>query len=303
MKEIELIQSYEKSFPVRDLRKMLGIGKTDSYWILKNRDIQTVTINGKIRILKDSFWNWYSNQTKYHIIGGPEPGEALKADSYSVHDLMELLDISESIAYTLIAKEVFDVFKVDYQMRITKESFEGWYPTQDKYRLAEDRAADSEILAKTYSMPEIGRMLGLHRNTVYSIMKSPKVEIVCVAGQKRVTISSFESWYSSQSRYQKIEASEANNLNTIEPDPEVSSTLLESKRTDLQKETSDLQKDIYRLEDLMTALGISRKAAYRLIQSGDIISVKAGKSYMIPASEYKRYIEGRTENGIDHSEE
>jgi excisionase family DNA binding protein len=53
----------------------------------------------------------------------------------------------------------------------------------------------------------------------------------------------------------------------------------------------------------MTALGISRKVAYRLIQSGDIIAVKAGKSYIIPASEYRRYIERRTKNGLDHSEE
>lgn len=97
MKEIELIQAYRKSFPVRELRKMLGIKKTDSYWILKNRDIQTVKVNGKIRILKDSFWNWYSNQTKYHIIDGPEPGEALRAVSYSVRDLIELLDISKYI--------------------------------------------------------------------------------------------------------------------------------------------------------------------------------------------------------------
>ena len=303
MKEIELIQAYGKSFPVRELRKMLGIKKTDSYWILKNRDIQTVTVNGKIRILKESFWNWYNNQTKYHIIGGPEPGEALKADSYSVHDLMELLDISEYIAYTLIAKEIFDVIKVDYQMRITKESFESWYPTQDKYRLAEDRAADSEIIAQTYSMPEIGRMLGLHRNTVYSIMKSPRVEIVCVAGQKRVSISSFEKWYSSQSKYKRAEPSVADTPSTIESDQEVSMTSHDSGKTDLAKGASESPKDAYRLEDLMTALSISRRAAYRLIQSGDIIAVKAGKSYIIPASEYRRYIERRTENGLDHSEE
>ena len=57
MKEIELIQAQRGSFPVRDLQKMFGIKKTESYWILKNRNIQTVTINGKMRILKESFWN------------------------------------------------------------------------------------------------------------------------------------------------------------------------------------------------------------------------------------------------------
>jgi len=300
MRELELIQAKRNSFSVRELRQMLGVKKTDSYWILKNRDIQTVTIDGKIRILKDSFWNWYSNQTKYRIIDGPEPGEALKATSYSVRDLMELLDISEYIAYNLIAKGIYDVIKVDYQMRITIESFERWYPTQEKYRLAEDRAADNEIYEKTYSMPEIGRMLGLHRNTVYSIMKSPRVEIICAAGQKRVTISSFENWYSSQSKYKRIEPTEADESGAVEPEREVSQTQPETDTPSHKISVSP--KDAYRLEDLMAALGVSRKTAYRLIQSGDIIAVKAGKSYIIPASEYKRYIERRAQDGHDHSE-
>ena len=217
MKEIELIQAKRNSFPVRDLRIMFGIKKTDSYWILKNRNIQTVTINGKMRILKESFWNWYNNQTKYHIIDGPEPGAVLKETSYSVRDLMQLLDISNDNAYTLIGKGVFDIIKVDYQIRITKESFERWYPTQEKYRLPDDRAEDEKMMAVSYSMPEIGRILGLHRNSVYSILKKPGFEFVRVAGQKRVTISSFEKWYSSQSRYKRIDLQEHNETNAGEP--------------------------------------------------------------------------------------
>ena len=302
MKEIEMLQAMKNSFPVRELQKMFGIKKTDSYWILKNRGIQTVTVNREMRILKESFWNWYSHQTKYRIIDGPGPGAALLETSYSVHDLMGLLDISEYIAYTLIGKGIFDTVTVDHQMRVTKESFERWYPTQDKYRLAEDRDADSKIIAVTYSMPEISRMLSLHRNTVYELLKKPVFKIVCVAGQKRVTIESFEKWYSSQKKHKKRMpegSGVTENRGMSSGDVKLPSEIEEAAP---QKETPEFTKDVYRLEDLMTALGIGRKAAYRLIQTGDIIAVKAVKSYLIPASEYKRYIEGRRKNGLDHSE-
>jgi len=305
MNGCELLKKYKNSFPVPELRKMFGIGKTESYWILKHRDIQTITINGQIRIMKDSFWEWYGNQTKYHILDGPEPGEILKSKSYSVRDIMDLLAVSQYIAYQVMSQPGMEQIMVDYQKRITKESFERWYPTQSKYRLAEDRATDSIILADTYSLPEIKRMLGLHRNIIYSIMDHPKnqavFEFVEVADQKRVTIESFERWYASQNRYRKIES--APDIVPEDTTDDTSSSVAEIHEEESYKQISKTSKATFRLEDLVAELGISRKAAYKLIQTGELIAIKAGKSYIIPASEYKRYIEGRTNNGIHRPEE
>lgn len=306
MNEIELLKKYQNSFPVPELSKMLGIGKTESYWILKHRDIQTITLNGQIRIMKNSFWEWYGNQTKYRIQNGPEPGEKLKADSYSARDIMALLGVSKYSAYRVMEIPALTQITIDYQKRITKESFDRWYPTQSKYRLAKDRAANNKIMEETYSLPDIKRMLGLHRNKIYYIMDHPKNQTVFdfieVAGQKRVTISSFERWYASQNRYKKIESSpdKIPEVTTIE---DSSSFLTEKKEEKNDACIASSTKNTYRLEDLMSDLGVSRKNAYKLIQTGELIAIKSGKSYIIPEAEYKRYIKGRNSNGIYRSEE
>ena len=305
MNTLDLINAKRNSFTVPELRKMLGIRKTDSYWILKHRQIETVIINGQIRILKSSFDEWYANQIKYHIIGGPEPGENLKSNSYSPRDMAVLLDISENITYTLISRGHFETFTVDYEIRVTKESFERWYASQDKYRLENDRQRDLPLLAISYSMPDIRRLLGVHRNTVYYIMEHYEnaFDVMTVAGQKRITIESFNHWYASQSRYKMQE--DTSILKT--PDKlDFSVEIEENKDTGIEataQSEASAEKEVYRLEELMSLLNISRKTAYRLIQSGELLAVKAGKAYLIPAFEYQRYI-GRSKNdGLDYSEE
>jgi len=203
MTTLELINAMRESFSVSELRKKLGIKKTDAYWLLKHRKIETVTINGQIRILKNSFDEWYANQIKYHIIGGPEPGENLKRNSYSPKDIADLLDISDDTVYAFISKGFFETITVDYAIRITKESFELWYASQDKYRLEDDRQRDLRLLAISYSMPDISKLLGVHRNTVYYLLERHRdeFEVMTVAGQKRITIESFNRWYAAQSKY------------------------------------------------------------------------------------------------------
>jgi plasmid maintenance system antidote protein VapI len=292
-----------ESFSVPELRKMLGIGKTDSYWILKHRNLKIVTVNGQIRILKSSFHEWYKNQIKYSMVNGPPPGEALKAMSYSVGELKELLAVSEDTIHTLIAKGAIETFTVDYCTRITKESFERWYYGQDKFRTPADQAQDEEIRAVTYSLPDIGRLLCVHRNTVYGIINNGKnqavFEFVTVAGQKRVTIASFECWYNSQKKYRIYQKTEDETISLVaakgisEPQPE-------AKKEPVPDEK---KKTIYTVDDLQAALGISRKAAYNLIQSGEVLAVKAGKYYLIPAVEFQKITGRSQDNGDNHSEE
>lgn len=43
---------------VREMRELLGIKKTDSYWLLKKNCFEVVKIAGKMRIVKKSFENW-----------------------------------------------------------------------------------------------------------------------------------------------------------------------------------------------------------------------------------------------------
>lgn len=138
METIGLLQKNQESFTVPELRKMLGIGKTESYWLIKHRDILTVRINGRLRIIRSSFDEWYKNQVRYRIIDGPEPGEKLREMSYSPQEIAAMLSVSEDRVYRLIADGQLETSKADSWMRVTKESFERWYASQNRYHIIGD---------------------------------------------------------------------------------------------------------------------------------------------------------------------
>lgn len=46
--------------------------------------------------------------------------------TYSVEEVMEILDISRSTAYQLIRKKLFKSVKAGKQIRVSKKSFDGW---------------------------------------------------------------------------------------------------------------------------------------------------------------------------------
>ena len=55
----------KKSMSVREMRRLLGLGKTESYWLVKKNYFDTVIIGGKMRVMVDSFEEWYAGQNHY----------------------------------------------------------------------------------------------------------------------------------------------------------------------------------------------------------------------------------------------
>ena len=274
------------TYSIPTIRKMLGLGKTESYWLIEHRKFETVVLHGHVRVTKASFEEWYENQIKYKKVDGTPPGRMLREKSYSIDELAEELAVSTSTIYELIKRKCFDTVLVDSWMRIPKDGFQKWYCTQEVYRTAEDRKKDEKLRATSNSMPDIRKMLGVHRNTVYSILDHPnyreQFKFLFVAGQKRVTKESFEKWYLSQSRYVKV----IEKAQTVPPAPEVL-TDTASKEPDLS------EKAFYKIEEVQSILNISKKAIYKLIQDGNIFTVRVGKNYVIPNGEVKRITGGR----------
>lgn len=299
---IDLIRLEKDSISIPELRKMLGIGKTESYWILQNRGLRTFIIKGRKRIRKEDFWDWYGKQTKHKLLDGPPPGSVLQKTSYSVRELTELLSVSRDTIYTLLKKNVFDTFQADNHTRVTKDSFERWYAGQSHFRKAEDRKKEADALQTSYSMPEIARLLGIHRNTVYEILKKRKelFEMIEIAGQKRVTADSFEAWYQAQSRYKKVEKElEIAFVEEISLFPTHEET--DTKKTDAIIDAA-MPKSVYRVEDVQNALGINSKAIYRMIRAGEISAVRVGKEYLISPAEFEKITGGCQDDGSDYSE-
>ena len=137
---------------VREMRQLLGLGKTDSYWLLHKNLFEVILINDKRRIVISSFEKWYANQVKYHKVNGSPPGEELCKRSYSVPDAAEILKVKPETIYTLIRQGKLKTETTDFCMRIPKEEFERWYRSQSRYRTAADRERDREIEAQTISI-------------------------------------------------------------------------------------------------------------------------------------------------------
>ena len=60
---------------VPEMGKLLGLKKTDRYWLVHKNVFESKEIAGKIRINIASFEKWYANQIKYHKVTGEEPGK------------------------------------------------------------------------------------------------------------------------------------------------------------------------------------------------------------------------------------
>lgn len=60
------------SMSVMEMGRMLGLKKTDSYYLMHKGWFETITVNGHFRVMVDSFEEWYQNQTHYKKVKQPE---------------------------------------------------------------------------------------------------------------------------------------------------------------------------------------------------------------------------------------
>ena len=124
----------KKSMSVREMRRLLGLGKTESYWLVKKNYFDTVIIAGKMRVMIESFENWYANQLYYKKIIGEAPGKNWTSITMSIQETARLLGIAEGTLYDLMKKKPFKTVKVGMYTRIYIDSFEDWYNSQSHYK-------------------------------------------------------------------------------------------------------------------------------------------------------------------------
>ena len=55
----------KKSMSVMEMRKLIGLKKTASYWLVQKNYFETIIVAGKMRVMVDSFEAWYGSQTHY----------------------------------------------------------------------------------------------------------------------------------------------------------------------------------------------------------------------------------------------
>lgn len=261
---------------VKEMRKMLGLGKTDSYWLVHKNCFETIMVNGKMRIVIESFEKWYANQIKHVKVDGPPPGEELRAYSYSVREVAEMLSIDDSSVYYLIKRDQIPTFKVETWTRIRKKDFDKWYASQNKHRTQEDREKDAQMEAETLTMPEMARELYITRKAVYNILSKKEnrdvFDIVVIADKKRITRASFERWYAGQSEYRKLS----------DRSPE---ELAQIRMTERKKEAPRLEVDpnkpSYNVRETAVLMDLTPDEVRQLIRDGKIAAKKYGATYIV----------------------
>lgn len=189
------------SISVPEMQRLLGMKKVEAYWLVKQGHFKVILVGGKMRIMLDSFEEWYGRQFRYKKVNGPEPGQLLPP-SWTVPEVADILGLNPGSVYELIKNHSpFKTFKVDGQTRILKEAFEKWYSSQSHYKNRED-AASQELLDSTLSVGDVAKLLGIHRNSVYDMINRRNLFTTVKANDKiRIYKDSFEAWYSTQTRH------------------------------------------------------------------------------------------------------
>ena len=53
------------SISVPEMQRLLGMKKVEAYWLVKQRRFTVIQVGGKMRIMLDSFEEWYGWQFHY----------------------------------------------------------------------------------------------------------------------------------------------------------------------------------------------------------------------------------------------
>lgn len=192
------------SMSVMEMGKMLGLGKTESYWLVKKNYFKTITVGNSMRVMISSFEDWYDNQCRYRKVDGTPPGSQLKQTTMDAAELGNLLGIAEASAYELIAKGHFEKIDTIGKLRITNDSFWSWYSSQSFYRTVEDQEKDKKEKEDVFTLPQVGKLLGLCRNRVYYLVSKGYFDVVQIGRYKCITKESFYRWYNNQTKFSLI---------------------------------------------------------------------------------------------------
>lgn len=199
----------KQTMSVREMGRLLGLKKVESYWLVHREYFDTVLVSGRMRVVIESFEHWYAGQVKYRKVTGEPPGERLRQESYSAQDMGKMLGVSDDVAYDIINRYELPTILVNYWKRVPREAFEKWYASQSKYRTLEDQQKDIELERHSMTMPEMARLLDVPRKIVYEIMRSERgrktLQVIELAGKKRILNRSFDIWYVGQTEYLKPE--------------------------------------------------------------------------------------------------
>ena len=284
----------KKTMSVREMGRLLGLKKVESYWLVHREYFDTVLVSGRMRVVIESFEHWYAGQIKYRKVTGDPPGERLRQESYSAQDMAKMLGVSEDVAYAIINRYELPTILVDYWKRVPRDAFEKWYASQSKYRTLEDQEKDAELERHSMTMPEIARLLDVPRKIVYEIMRSERgrktQQVIELAGKKRILNRSFDIWYAGQMEYLKPEdraghpeAANVHYADCLKSSPKT------TKKTTPKAVSSN--PEYLTVDEAALMAGVDRVRILKWVRKDRFPVVRAGKKLIrIPRTEFENFL-------------
>lgn len=259
---------------VQAMGRMLGLKKTESYYLLHKHHFETVTINHQLRVVRANFEQWYAHQDKYRKVDGPEPGAMLQTQFYCVAEIADMLSLHDQSVRDLIQKQGWPTLIVAGRLRVPKKVFDQWYASQHRYRNRDDRERDKVAEGTSMTVPEMGRLLGLNRYQAWEVYRHAKdqLKLIRIAEKPRITRESFENWYANQTLFHIM--------------PGIS--LIEEENVAITA-TEPEHKEYVSIKEAAECLGISEKRVYRLVQDGTLDGKKIGKAWFIRYADIASY--------------
>lgn len=251
---------------VPEMRKLLGLKKTESYWLVHRKFFRTETIGGMMRIDLESFEKWYSNQVKYKKVGGEEPGKELREKSYSFKEAANILGIHDSDLYDIWKNEKLEYITVDFVRRIPVDIFEKWYADQDIYRKVTHIPTAEELEKDYICLQDAADMLGISREKLAKIARCEEIGRLLnstICNNKRwITRKSFQLFLNAQNVYYILD----------DGDEQEKSQMLQ------EKDTVSLEiKEYISRQEAAELAGVSVSTVTKWMQSGEFQCVGAGK--------------------------
>ena len=203
--------------------KLLGLKKTDRYWLVHKNVFESKEIAGKMRINIASFEKWYDSQSRYRTKEDREKDAIVEEATITMLEMARLLGLTRSQVYQILRNpkysHFFETIVIAEKKRITKENFQKFLEGQDQFHL--DPANDYEELAQEQNIAlanfrrkklsqtgvrgsngnlgyltfdEASYLAKVSRSLINKWADKGKFKVIKVGGRVRISREDFEAW-------------------------------------------------------------------------------------------------------------
>lgn len=271
----------KNTMSVPEMRRLLGLKKTESYWLVHRNFFETRIIDGRMRVDLESFEKWYANQVKHKKVNGEEPGAELLKTSYSFMDAANLLGIHNSNLYEIWRRENLETITVDSVKRIPVDVFERWYENQIMYQKADRMPTLTDLEADYIPLQEAAGLLGITKEKLSVITRASRYkdifEIRVYDNKKWISKKSFQQFLNAQNVYQVIK----------EPEKEMST-----------REESMETKEFISRQEAAALAGVTSATITKWVQLERFPCVGAGRVLRIYRKEFLQWLKEYREGGV-----